>query len=182
MEWSLVRSLPSGIIGSTLNESTLAIWAFSHSTLTQLLNDLQEIKEGDVQTLVSTHKEERHTRVKEDAADRSKLRGTLSTCIDVLDTSKHPDTGLINVFSGCIIDDPTVNVHEAIQVGAAEQQTFEDGWPASFHLKLAKKVKNMAAVVKMTTKFAKENIDTEFIHARVLGIMATSRESVSFEI
>ena len=39
----------SGIIGSTLNESILAIWAFSQSTLNQLLlNDLQEIKEGSV--------------------------------------------------------------------------------------------------------------------------------------
>ena len=48
---------PSGIIGSTLNESTLAIWAFSQSTLTQLLNDLQDIKEGSFQTVVDTHKE-----------------------------------------------------------------------------------------------------------------------------
>ena len=89
-----------------MNESTLAIWAFSHSTLTQLLNDLQEIKEGDVQAVVvTTHKEERHTRIKEDAADRAKIRETLTTCIDMLDTTKHPDTGLINVFSDCVIDD-----------------------------------------------------------------------------
>ena len=127
---------PSGIIGSTLNETTLAIWAFSHSTLTQLLNDLKEIKEGDVPTVVNVRKEERHTRIKEDAADRVRIRETLSTCIDILDTRKHPETGLINVFSGRIIDDPTVIVYEAVDVGAAEQQAFESGWPTSFHLKL----------------------------------------------
>ena len=91
---------PSGITGSTLNESTLVIWAFSHSTMTQLTNYLQEIKEGALETVVCTHKEERHKRIKEDSADRAKLRETLSTCIDIMDTSKYPESGLINVFSG----------------------------------------------------------------------------------
>ena len=93
--------------------------------------------------VVNTHKEVRHTCIKEDAADRAKIRETLSTCIDILDTSKHPDTGLINVFSGRVIDDPTVNVHEAVEIGVAEQWAFEGGWPASFHLKLTKKVKDL---------------------------------------
>ena len=95
----------------------------------------------------------------------------------------YPDTGLINVFSGCVIDDLTVNVHEAVEVGAADQQAFNGGWPVSFHIKLKKKVKNKAAVMVVTAKHAKADtaIDTEFIYARVIGIMATSRESVSIE-
>ena len=68
-----------------------------------------------------------------------KVRQLLSTCIDILDTSKHPDRGLSNVFFGPGIDDQTVNVHEAVEIGTAEQQAFEGGWPASFHLKLKKK-------------------------------------------
>ena len=80
-------------------------------------------------------------------------------------TPTHPD---INVFSGCVIDDLAVNVHGAVEVGAADQQAFEGGWPASFHLKLTKKVKNMAAVMKVTAKHANVDtaIDTEFICSR----------------
>ena len=31
-------------------------------------------------------------------------------CIDIFDASKHPETGLVNVYSGRIIDDPTAYV------------------------------------------------------------------------
>ena len=67
----------------------------------------------DIQIVVTTHKEERHALIKEDVADRAMIQETLLTCIDILDTSKHPETGLLNVFSGRVIDDSTVNVHEA---------------------------------------------------------------------
>ena len=126
-----------------------------------------------------TDREERHALIKEDAADRAMIRETLLTCIDILDTSKHPETGLINVFfSGRVIDDSTVNVHEAVEIGAAEQLAFEgamDGLPVSISSS-QRKWKNMAAVMKVTTKHAKVDtaIDTEFIYAHVLGIMVTS--------
>ena len=38
-------------------------------------------------------------------------------------TPAHPDVDLINLFSGCVIDDLTVNVHEAVEVGVADKQT-----------------------------------------------------------
>ncbi|KAL8618129.1 hypothetical protein ACOMHN_034356 [Nucella lapillus] len=80
---------PSGIIGSSLNESTLAIWAFSHSNLTQIYNDMETLKEGQEDVVVTTHKEERQSCIKDDASDRAKIQERLSTCIDILDTSKH---------------------------------------------------------------------------------------------
>jgi len=175
----------SGIVGSTLNESTLAIWAFSHSTLTQMSNDMETLDERQVDAIVTTHKEERQSRIKEDAADRAKIQERLSTSIDILDTSKHPETGLVNVYSGRVIDDPAVNlnVHEAVKIGTEEKKAFEDEWPASFHRKLKKKVKNIASVVKSNVKLGTDtkSLDTEFIYARVLGIMASSRETVSIE-
>ena len=60
---------PAGIVGSTLNESTLTIWALSHSTCAQLMNDLEVMKDGEEQKIVTSHKEERQTRIKADAAD-----------------------------------------------------------------------------------------------------------------
>ena len=38
---------PSGIIGSTLNETTLAIWALSLGVLGQLRRDLQGLQDGN---------------------------------------------------------------------------------------------------------------------------------------
>ena len=91
------------VIGSTLNESTLAIWAFSHSTLTQIMHDLKDMKdERETRSAIIFHKEEQTSRLREDAVDRKKLREALSTCIDVFDTSKHPESGLINIYSGML--------------------------------------------------------------------------------
>ncbi len=55
---------PAGIVGSTLNESTQAIWALSHSTSAQLMNDFEVMKDGEEQNIVTSHKEERQTRIK----------------------------------------------------------------------------------------------------------------------
>ena len=43
---------PAGIVGFTLNESTLAIWAHSHSTCVQLMNDLEAMKDGAEQHIL----------------------------------------------------------------------------------------------------------------------------------
>ena len=55
---------PAGIVGSTMHESTLAIWALSQSTCAQLMNDLEAMKDGEEQYVLTSHKEERHTRIK----------------------------------------------------------------------------------------------------------------------
>ena len=44
---------PAGIVGSTMNESTLAIWALFHSTFAQLMNDLETMKDGEEQYVVT---------------------------------------------------------------------------------------------------------------------------------
>jgi hypothetical protein len=71
---------PAGIVGSTRNESTLAIWALSHSICAQLMTDFDVMKDGEEQHVVTSHKEGRHTCIKADAADRMKIRGDAS-CI-----------------------------------------------------------------------------------------------------
>ena len=77
-----------------MTESTLAISALSHSTCAQLMNDLEAMKDGEEQYVVTSHKEERHTCIKADAADRMK-----SIYIDV-ESDKHLVNGLVDIFSG----------------------------------------------------------------------------------
>ena len=88
---------PAGIVGSTLNESTLAIWALSLSSCAQLMNDLKVMKDGE-QNIVTSHKEERQTRIKADAADRMRIREAISTCIDVFENDKHQSRVLLTYF------------------------------------------------------------------------------------
>ena len=104
---------PSGIIGSTLNDSTLAIRALSVSTLGQLSNDLAAMQNGKTQRVVTCHKEEQHTRVKADSDDRMKIREALSTCIGVFDSENHPTANLVNIYSGQVVDDDKVNVDDS---------------------------------------------------------------------
>ena len=47
--------------------------------------NLEEMQNDEVQKVVTCHKEERYTRIQEDAADRQGILDTLSTCIDVFD-------------------------------------------------------------------------------------------------
>ena len=45
---------------------------FPICTCVQLMNDLEAMKDGEEQYVVTSHKEERHTCIKVDAADRMK--------------------------------------------------------------------------------------------------------------
>ena len=49
---------PKGIIWSTLNESTLAIWALSAGSLGQLVHDLHSMTTGDMADTVTCHSKE----------------------------------------------------------------------------------------------------------------------------
>ena len=171
---------PSGIIGSTLNDSTLAIWALSISTLGQLSNDLATMQNGKTQTVVTCHKEEQHTRVKADSDDRMKIREALSTCIDVFDSEKHPTANLVNIYSGQVVDDDKVNVDDSINIGTKQWLEYESQWPTGFHNKLKKKVKPMSkASTKTIADDVPQSLHTELIYARVIGIMASSRDTIS---
>lgn len=56
-------------------------------------------------------------------------------CIDIFDPVKHPTSGLVDLYSGSV-DDPAVNVHNALQLGTAEWLEYEEQWPSGFNNKL----------------------------------------------
>ena len=63
------RHGPAGIVGFTMNESTLAIQALSHSTCAQLMSEPEAMRDGEEQNVVTSHQEERHTQIKADDAN-----------------------------------------------------------------------------------------------------------------
>jgi len=147
---------PSGVIGSTLDEKTPAIWALSHSTLGQLMADLESLKSG-TRCSITSHKEERKLCVKSDTEDRLHIREALSTCIDIFDHKTHPTTGLVDIYSGQVVDDSEVNVHEALHIGESDKVNYEKLCPDGFHGTLTKNVKTMAMTMAIYVHVGQTN-------------------------
>ena len=93
---------PRGIIGITLQPSTLKPWALSLHIGTQLKKDLMSMTEGDEQHIVTTHKEESYSRIQTDITDKDKIQSKMATCIDPLNPESHPEDGVINIVTGRI--------------------------------------------------------------------------------
>ena len=79
-----------------------------------------KMKDGEEQNIVTSHKEERQTCIKADAADRMRIREAISTCIDVFENDKHQVKSLVDIFSGRVVDEATVNVHNSLQIGTSQ--------------------------------------------------------------
>ena len=67
-------------------------------------------------------------RITADAIDCSKIRQKLQISIDQLDPSilDHPHGNLVQIFSGRIDPDPTVNIHESVSMYRIMRQKTGD--------------------------------------------------------
>jgi len=61
----------------------------------------------------------------------------------VLQSDKHPVNGLVDIFSGRVVDDAVVDVHKFVEIGTTQWLDYEREWAVGFHKKLTKKVKTM---------------------------------------
>ncbi len=51
----------------------------------------------------------------------------------------------VNIGTGKIVSDPSLNVDNAMEIGNREMQSYEQGWPLSFYNTLHKSVRTMAS-------------------------------------
>ena len=56
------------------------------------------------------------SRITKDEVDRDVLRKRLECSIDILDPIQHSKDGLVNIVTGKVITDPTVNAHESSEL------------------------------------------------------------------
>jgi hypothetical protein len=70
---------PGGLIGITLSPSAVKHWALSLHTCSQLLKDLDDMRDISASLNVTTHKEEAPAIIESDAADRKNIREKLDT-------------------------------------------------------------------------------------------------------
>ncbi len=134
---------PGGLVGITLQPSTVKRWALSLHPCAQLRKEVLSLSDPDQQTTVTTHKEEGLSRIQTDAIDREKNRDKLATCIDPLKSDSHDPCALVNIVTGRIAS-PTVNIDESVKFGNHLMKSYEDGWPENFHKPLAKPTVTMA--------------------------------------
>ena len=164
----------NGIIGITLKPNTLKTWALSLHICSVLAKDVSDMTSDEQHQ--HQHKEEMKARMTADAADRSKIREKLQESIDPLDPSSHPHGNLVQIVSGRIESDPTVNVHESVSIGTEKMKQYESTWPDGFHDTLPKKVCTMA-VTKKHIQVGKTKVhDTNLIYSRIIGLQASGRD------
>ena len=76
-----------------------------------------------------------------DNSDRKKIREAITTCVDVFDIDLYPTTGLVDLYSGRILQDADLNVHLALDLGTAQMLDYKSQLPGGFYAKLKKNVK-----------------------------------------
>lgn len=176
---------PGGIVGITLQPSTLKRWALSLHLCAQLRKDVMSLSDPDKQTTVTTHKEEGASRIVTDATDREKIRDKLVTCIDPLNADSHPPGSLVNIVTGRI-SPASVNVDESVQLGDQLMKSYEEGWPQSFNKPLTKPTVTMSGPKKRVSVGDVVVFDTLLIFSRVLCLQKVRdinmKEVLSYEL
>jgi len=95
-------------------------------------------------------------------------------CSYVLKSDKHSINGLADILSGKVIDDAVVNVRNSAEIGTTQWLDYERG-QLNF-IKLTKQVRH-----QQSRLLNLQIIDTEYIYAHVIGIMAIVQRNCFIE-
>ena len=79
-----------GIVGVTLKPETLKVWALGLHLCGSIEHSLDDMINGDTETVARTHKEEGKSRKKNDAEDRDGIKKKLKDIIHPLKPESHP--------------------------------------------------------------------------------------------
>ena len=164
---------PSGMIGITLNEKALEVWALSLHATTQLEKDLLDLKEENSKTPICKHKEEEKGRIASDNTDRKNIEDVREKCMHPFSPTVHKDD-IVNIYTGKISNDK-VNVDKCVSIGAAQVKDFYDSLPVSFYKSLSKKVITMNSMSRNVKVGSIEVVDTNLIYSRVIALQLAER-------
>ena len=168
-----------GIIGVTLKPETLKIWGLSLHICSRIEEDITNITSLEKVDGQKRHKEELKGRITTDARDRESIRKKLELCIDPLDPCKHPEA-IINVASGQLAAE-SVNVDLAIELGSEAMNKFQSSLPQGFDKKISKTVVTRSEGKKHVKVGETKVFDTSLIFSRVIGLQASSRDSIDIK-
>ena len=161
---------PGGIVVVTLKPGVVKKWANSLHICTQILKDLDNMRDRETLKSLEFHKEEAKGRMKSDEEDRAGLRNTLKKCINPLETEVD---GLVNIYNGIKVQGS--NVYESVKLGEQQRQQFESSWPDDFYNVIKKEVKTMKSGKKCSKSGEIEVFNTELIYSRVMCLLSIGR-------
>ena len=113
-------------------------------------------------------------RKRSDAIDRKGIREKLTTAIDPLDPSQHPEN-IVNTVIGKIAEDG-VNVDNACEIGVQQKKVFEESLPDGFHNPITKQVTTMQSSKKHLKIGDEKCYVTNLIFSCLIGLQASSRD------
>ena len=163
---------PGGVIGITLQPSTLNRWALSLRICSRLTQDVIFMSEDSSSDILS-HKEELSHRIQADKVDPEHIRQKMDSVINPLEPGQHhSSSALLNIVTGQVAP-AEVNVDRAVSIGQTQQEEFETSWPKGFRASISKKVITMAAMKKHIKVGSTSVYDTNLIYSRVIGLQGS---------
>ena len=123
-----------GLTGITLNDKAIGLLAHSWHSCNQLVCNLTNMR-NELSKDPTHHLEESNARIQADNSDRRKLREKQYQCIDRFDPSGHYATVFI-IVSGKLVA-ASVNVNNALQIGKACMEAYENKLPQAFYNKIS---------------------------------------------
>ena len=118
------------------------------------------------------HKEERQGRIKIDSQDRCNMQKKLEQLIHPV-LPNHHSSELLNIASGKIERDSSVNMTDGVEIGKEQMKEFYATFPDGFYSPIKKKVKLMKAE-KTCAIGDIEIYSTEAIYTHIICLMSTS--------
>ncbi len=81
----------------------------------------------------------------------------------------------MNIVTGEIMRDSSINVNDALKIGQNQRERFESKWPDSFKVRISKEVMTMTKGRKAVVVDGVRIIDTSIFYARAMGLHASGR-------
>ena len=135
------------------------------------------MRDPDTDNVQMEHKEEGKAHIKADGKDRQALREKLAVCIDPLNPEEHP-SGLVNIVTGEVIMNESINVDQAMDLGKMQQEAFEVAWPETFHMPVKATVATWTENKKAINVNGQMVMDVGIFYARALALHASQRDGV----
>ena len=159
---------PRGLVGITLKPKAVKQWSLSLHACSQILQDLEEMRNRNNCKDRLKHKEELPGRIRSDSHDRSKIREKLATMIHPLEVLEGKQ--IINIYSGSV-SPSNVNVERAVEIGKIQHERFDLSLPRGFYDTIKKEVITMTIAKKSIKVGEVEVFDTDLIFARVMCLL-----------
>ena len=162
---------PGEIVGVPLQPNVVKKWTNSLHITTQILKDLDALREKARPMSQEFHKEELKGRRRSYEDNRAGIRKALEKCFNAFQRNLK---GLVNIYSRYVAN-KEVNVHNSIKIGQEQQSKFQASCPDGFHSPIKNEIVTMKSSKKSVKAGEVEIFNAEVIYSRVMCLLSIGR-------